>query len=60
MYILRRKNFFSNRVAYAWISLPNSCIKSVSINQFKANIDNMDKVDLEKVLGEMKSIKTLY
>jgi hypothetical protein len=31
----------------------------VSMNQFKANIDNMDIVDLQKVLNEMKK-KTLY
>ena len=36
---LRRKNFFSNRVAFAWNSLPSSCVESVSINQFKDNTD---------------------
>jgi hypothetical protein len=31
-----------------------------SINQFKANIDNIDIVDLQKVLGDMKKLNTLY
>jgi ribonucleases P/MRP protein subunit RPP40 len=31
---LLRKHFFSNRVVYAWNSLPSRYIESVSINQF--------------------------
>ena len=55
-----RKNFFSNRVAFAWNSLPIRCVESVSINQFKACIDNKDIVILERILVDMKKIKTFY
>ena len=37
---LPRKTFYSNRLAFAWNSLPGCCIESVSINKFKANIGN--------------------
>ena len=55
-----RKNFFSNRVAFAWNSLPIRCVESVSINQFKACIDNKDIVILQRILVDMKKIKTFY
>jgi ribonuclease P/MRP protein subunit RPP40 len=57
---LSRKNFFSNRVAFAWKSLPIRCVESVTINQFKASIDNTDIVILEKILVDMKKIKIFY
>ena len=57
---LSRKNFFSNRVAFAWNSLPIRCVESVTINQFKASIDNTDIVILEKILVDMKKIKNFY
>ena len=57
---LPRNHFFSNRMVYAWNSLPSRCIEPVSINTFKANTDNMDIVDLRKVLDDMKKLKTLY
>jgi hypothetical protein len=54
---LSRKNFFSNRIAFAWNSLPESIIESVSINNFKGNLETFN---LEKVLCEMKKIKTYF
>jgi ribonuclease P/MRP protein subunit RPP40 len=58
LHCLSRKNFFSNRVAFAWNSLPIRCVESVTINQFKASIDNTDIFILEKILVDMKKIKT--
>jgi ribonuclease P/MRP protein subunit RPP40 len=54
---LPRKNFFSNRVVFAWNRLPNKVIESTTINQFK---NNLDAFKLEEVLCDMKKIKTYY
>jgi ribonuclease P/MRP protein subunit RPP40 len=54
---LPRKNFFSNRVVFAWNRLPNKVIESATINQFK---NNLDTFKLEEVLCDMKKIKTYF
>ncbi len=42
-------------LVFAWNSLPDSIIESVSINNFKVNLETFN---LERVLCEMKKIKT--
>ena len=36
-----RYHFFTNRVANDWNALPSRCVSTNSVNQFKANIDDL-------------------
>ena len=54
---MAREYFFSNRVALAWNRLPENVINSKSINNFKANLE---QIDIGMFLDEKKKIKSYF
>jgi hypothetical protein len=53
--VCQGRTYFPMELVFAWNSLPDSIIESVSINNFKVNLETFN---LERVLCEMKKIKT--
>jgi len=45
VYSVRDSNFFSNRMVNIWNALPDSIVKSPSVNSFKSKINSLHFCD---------------
>ena len=45
VYSARDSNFFSNRVINIWNALPDSIVKSPSVNSFESKINSLNLCD---------------
>ena len=60
LYLIVFWEYISSQIEWYMPGIVSLVAVLSSINQFKANIDNIDIVDLQKVLGDMKKLNTLY